>query len=146
MGLNLTQNTILFFDTAPFIYLFEKNEPFSRPVEKLLDAIYAANAQITTSLITYIEINTAPAKAGKERLKAKYREYFTNSEGVSLQPVNLTIAEETIRFRAEYNLKTPDAIQLATAKYCGADYVLTNDKAWRQITELDIVLVSELDG
>ena len=124
----------------------EKNEPFSRPVEKLLDAIYAANAQIVTSLITYIEINTAPAKAGKERLKAKYREYFTGWGGVGLQAGNWTSAEETMRFRAEYNLKTPDAIQLATAKYCGADYVLTNDKAWRQITELDIVLVSELDG
>lgn len=146
MGLSLTKNTILFFDTAPFIYLFEKNESFSGPVEKLLDAIYAANAQIATSLITYMEINTAPAKAGNERLKAKYREYFTNSEGVSLQPMNLAIAEETIRFRAEYNLKTPDAIQLATAKYCGADFVLTNDHAWRQITELDIVLVSELDA
>ena len=146
MGLNLTKNTILFFDTAPFIYLFEKNEAFSGPVEKLLDAIFAANAQIATSLITYMEIGAAPAKAGNERLKAKYREYFTNSEGVSLQPMNLAIADETIRFRAEYNLKTPDAIQLATANYCGADFVLTNDQAWRQITELDIVLVSELDG
>ncbi|MCF7853238.1 MAG: PIN domain-containing protein [Candidatus Pacebacteria bacterium] len=111
---------------------------------ELLNEIYGANAQITTSLINYIEINTAPVKAGNERIKAKYREYFTNSEGVSIQPMNLAIAEETIRFRADYNLKTPDAIQLATAKYCGVDFVITNDRAWQHITEVDIILVSDL--
>ncbi|MFW5894226.1 MAG: type II toxin-antitoxin system VapC family toxin [Verrucomicrobiota bacterium] len=144
MGLTLTDSTVLFFDTAPFIYLFEKTGKFSAQVTRLLDSVYDSEAQIVTSLITYIEINTAPAKAGNDRVKAKYREYFTNSEGVVIQPLNLAIAEETIRFRADYNLKTPDAIQLATAKYCGADFVITNDHAWRRISELDIILVSDL--
>ena len=144
MGLILNDETVLFFDTAPFIYLFEKDGRFSARMTKLLDEIYAADAQITTSLITYIEINTAPARVGNERIQAKYRDYFTNSHALSIQPMNLPIAEETIRFRAEYNLKTPDAIQLATAKYCGADFVITNDRAWRQIAGLDIILVADL--
>jgi predicted nucleic acid-binding protein len=144
MGLKLQEDNILFLDTAPFIYFFEKEGKFSRAVRVLLDGIYTARAQIITSLITYIEINTVPAKAGDSRMLAKYREYFTNSESVSIHPLNLAIAEESIRFRSEYHLKTPDAIQLATATYCGADYVITNDRDWKQVKELNIVLVSEL--
>lgn len=144
MGLTITENSVLFFDTAPFIYLFEGDGAFSRQTRALLDEVFQAGAQITTSLITYIEINTVPAKAGDHRTQAKYRDYFTNSEGVSVQSMNLSIAEETIHFRAQYNLKTPEAIQLATAKYCGADYVITNDRAWGRVSEVDVVLVSDL--
>lgn len=144
MDLSLSSASLLFFDTAPFIYYFEDNVQFAERVGRLLDRVYAADAQITTSLITYIEITTAAEKAGDRKTLARYRDYFTNSEAMSLQPFNLAIAEETVRFRAAYDLRTPDAIQLATASYCGADYVITNDRDWAKVDEFDIILIAEL--
>jgi predicted nucleic acid-binding protein len=38
--------------------------------------------------------------------------------------------------RATYTLRTPDAIQLATAIYSQADFFLTNDKQLSAITEI----------
>ncbi len=65
---------------------------------------------------------------------AKCRDYLTNSKNVSLYPLNLLVADRAVSFRSRYNLKTPDAIQLATAKICGADYIITNDRSWKKST------------
>ena len=144
MGLTLTRATLFFLDTAPFIYFFEENPSYVDKIAALFDQIHENGAQVTTSLITYIEITTAPARTGDTETLAKYRDYFTNSEGTSIQPINLSIADEAVRFRVKYNMKTPDSIQLATASYCGADYVLTNDKDWTRIEGLRVVMVDDL--
>jgi predicted nucleic acid-binding protein len=49
-----------------------------------------------------------------------------------------------VTFRVKYGLKTPDAVQIATAAVSGADYIITNDKKWKKIKEVHIVLLSEL--
>ena len=46
--------------------------------------------------------------------------------------------------RAHYELRTPDAIMLATAAESGATLVITNDSAWRRIREIDVVLLRDL--
>jgi hypothetical protein len=46
--------------------------------------------------------------------------------------------------RAKYHFKTPDAIQLGTAVACGADYIITNDKAWQRLEEIKVILVGDL--
>jgi predicted nucleic acid-binding protein len=97
-----------------------------------------------TSLITYIEILTLPERMGKRRLASKYRDFLTNSNSLSIHPLNLAVADEAVRIRARHGLRTPDAIQLATALVCGADHVVTNDKRWRVVSGLHVVLVDEL--
>jgi len=144
MGLSLTESSVLFLDTAPFIYFFERNPTYIDRVAALFEAVYEAGARVTTSLITYVEIITVPARAGDRRALTRYRDYFVNSELLSLQPMNLTVAEETARSRAKYGLKPPDAIQLATAESCGADYVVTNDRGWANVDKMEIVQVSDL--
>lgn len=144
MALKLTANTVLFLDTAPFIYFFEQNPQFHPPVAALLDAVYASGAQMVTSMITYIEIATHPARRGDTRLAAKYREFLTNSENLTLHPMNLAVADAAIRYRAAHGLRTPDALQLAVAEVCGADYIITNDEAWKKVPNANVVLVREL--
>lgn len=144
MGLKLHSGETIFLDTAPFIYLFEDHKAYADRVDALFAAGMEAGCRFVTSLITYIEILTLPEKQGNHRLVAKYRDYFTNSESLRLQPLDLIIAEETVRIRARYGLKTPDAIQVATALSCGADHVVTNDKQWRDVPVLPVVLVDEL--
>ena len=145
MGIVLQENQALFIDTAPLIYFWEKHESYFSVMAALFDEIYDKNIQCCVSLITYIEVVTFPLKKKQKNIAAKYRNYLTNSKNFQLVPLNISIADRTAWFRSEFGLKTPDAIQLATAEICGADYILTNDKAWGKVNVSGrIVLVDEL--
>jgi len=144
MGIDIKQQDIIFLDTAPFIYFFEKHETYFKVLNNFFHEVYSSGAQIITTLITYIELITLPARQKDTRLVNKYRNYLSHSGNINLLPLDITIADEIVRLRAKYGLKTPDAIQLATAITVGADYVITNDKKWKSIKGLNVLLVSEL--
>jgi predicted nucleic acid-binding protein len=62
-------------------------------------------------------------------------------------PVSQSIAEEGAKLRASYAIRTPDAIQVATAIQAGARFFLTNDARLAilphlQILTLDAVLAA----
>jgi predicted nucleic acid-binding protein len=57
-----------------------------------------------------------------------------------LVEINLTISKLAAEYRAQFNFKTPDAIQLARATFCDADFFLTNDKQLKQNKIKTIVL------
>jgi predicted nucleic acid-binding protein len=145
MGLVLKPGDIIFLDTAPFVYFFEQHPAYFRPLELLFDNLYACGAQAITSIITYIELTTLPARQGKIQLVRKYRDYLFNSENINLFPLDTNIADHVVDLRAQFQFKTPDAIQLGTARACGADYILTNDKTWLRFEEIKIILVDELE-
>lgn len=141
MGLNLQPGQTVFVDTAPFIYLMEGAGPRADKVGRLLEQSTERRVAWVTSLVTYMELLVLPARKGLTALEGKYRDFLTNSEQVSLHPIDLSVADAAVEIRARYGLKTPDAIQLATARLCGADYVLTNDRDWRMVRDLPIISV-----
>ncbi len=142
--LKLTSETTFFIDTAPLIYFFEENVAYIAQLARFFDRVTETRASLVTSMITYIEVLVHPERSGAETLAAKYRDFLTNSEQISIYPLNLPVADACARLRATHGLKTPDAIQLAVAQTCGADYVLTNDAAWKKIPAFTTILVSEL--
>ena len=144
MDLDLKAGDIIFLDTAPFIYFFEEHPDYFPVMEMLFNRLYETDAQAITSIITYIELTTHPARQGKAQLVRKYRDYLTNSENISLFPLDLNIADQAVELRAQHQFKTPDAIQLGTAVACGADYVITNDKDWQRFEEIRIVMIGDL--
>ena len=102
------------------------------------------NSSFVTSYITYIALITKPKQLGRDDIVAKYRDYFTNSDCLSIYPLNLIVSEKVAEIKAQYNFKTPDAIQIATAIICGSDYIITNDKAWKKITEIPVIILEDL--
>ena len=144
MGLDLKSVDIIFLDTAPFIYFFERHPDYFPALETLFSRLYETNAQAITSIITYIELTTHPARQGKKQLVRKYRDYLSNSENISLFPLDMDIADHVVEMRAKYHFKTPDAIQLGTAVACGADYIITNDKTWQKFEGIKVVPIGEL--
>ena len=144
MDLDLKSNDIIFLDTAPLIYFFEQHPDFFPALETFFDHLYNTGAQAITSIITYIELTTHPARIGKSQLVRKYRDYLTNSDNLSLFPLDIDIADYVVDMRAKYDFKTPDAIQVGTAVACGADYIITNDKAWQKFEEVKVLLIRDL--
>ena len=147
MGLSLRENMSVFLDTAPLIYFWEQHERYFPALAAFFDEVYANDIMCCVSLVTYIEIVTLPLQQGNRKLASKYRNYLTNAANFQLAAFDLSIADTTAWFRAEHHLRTPDAIQLATAEACGVDYILTNDMAWKNIRmpgQGQIILVEEL--
>ena len=144
MALKLKAGDILFMDTAPFIYFFEEHPDYLPAIKHLFDQLYENGAQAITSIVTYIELTTLPARQGNRQLVRKYRDYLSNSENISLFPLDMDIADYVVELRAKYNFRTPDAIQIGTAVACGADCIVTNDSAWARFDEVKVVLVGDL--
>ena len=144
MELNFSRGQVMFIDTSPIIYYFEENEKYIGRLVELFDSVYANDVQIVTSMITYIELISYPVKLGISQLAAKYREYLTNSDAISIYPLNIIASEAAVKYRVNYGLKTPDAIQLGIAECCGADFVLTNDSSWKRVKELNVTTMDEL--
>jgi predicted nucleic acid-binding protein len=81
---------------------------------------------------------------GNQELVEQYRSYLMRSNRVSLLCVDEAIAEQSIALRAKYRLKTPDAIQLGTAIAYQSDYIVTNDRQWKQLTNQAVLTVEEI--
>lgn len=62
--------------------------------------------------------------------------------------INRTIAEKAGQLRQTIrSIRTPDALHLATALECGADYFITNDKDLAKLdVGIKIILLEKFDG
>lgn len=144
MGLTLSGQERIFFDTAPLIYLFEKNERYEAVLRTFFSNPTVRQCRWSTSVVTLIEVLTLPRRSRFARLEDAYRRFLMDEQRIELKAADADVCGKAVHFRAEYGLKTPDAIQLATAQVCRADAVITNDQTWKKVTELRVVTLDEL--
>ncbi len=132
------------FDTAPLIYYIEENPDYLHLVEELFELIDADAAQGMTSVLTLLEVLVMPMREGKDEVSDSYREILTNSANITIYPIGVGVCEKAAELRSKYTwLRTPDAIQLATAVEHGADLIVTNDGHWKRVTEIEVVILQE---
>ena len=131
-------------DTAPLIYFIEQSP---RRIEKLRPFFAAAGRgdfRLATSFITLVEVLVQPLRNGREDLANAYRDILLRSPALRVIPFDQQAAEEAARLRAAYNLRTPDAIQVATAIQSGASHFLTNDATLAQISGISVLVLDAL--
>lgn len=73
-----------------------------------------------------------------------YRTILLQAAHITIVPVSEDIAEEAAQLRARHGLRTPDAIQMATAIRSGAASFLTNDARLPKIAPLKMVVLNQL--
>jgi predicted nucleic acid-binding protein len=78
-------------------------------------------------------------------MRIAYNTLFMSTHGITLLPVDVSIARHSADLRAHYNLRTPDAIHVATAIEGQCDAFLTNDLGIKQVTEVRILVLDELE-
>ncbi|MBL8295732.1 MAG: PIN domain-containing protein [Bryobacterales bacterium] len=74
------------------------------------------------------------------------RSIAISSSNPALTAVSLDegIAEESAGLRARHGIRTPDAIQLATALRSGASWFLTNDAELANLPEISVLVLKQL--
>jgi predicted nucleic acid-binding protein len=62
-----------------------------------------------------------------------------------MAPIDVTIAERAANLRAQYNLRIPDALQIAASLNSECQAFLTNDPILMRVTELRVLVLNELE-
>lgn len=131
-------------DTAPVIYYIEEHQMYPPLVEPFFETVAQSNIAVVTSTVTLIEVLTQPLRRSNAVLATQYRELLLAAQGIAVHTVSVAIAEEAARLRAAYNLRTPDAIQVATAIVAGASAFLTNDTRLAVVSEIRVIVLDAL--
>jgi len=112
-------------------------------VRPLFEAVQSSGVRLVTSSITLVEVLVQPIRRGRLELAEQYRDVLTNTEGIQLVSLSEQIAEHAATLRAQYALRTPDAIQLATAKVSGVAVFITNDEQFAK-TDFNVIILNQL--
>lgn len=129
----------------PFIYFIEKHPDYAQLLRELFRRVDAGSVAGVSSIVTLTEVLTKPKQTGNQRIEREYRSLLLHSRHVSLIAVDAMIAERAADVRARWNMRTPDALQIATALGAGCQAFLTNDHRLRHVTDLQILMLANLE-
>jgi len=141
--LNL-KGKIIGLDTMVFIYHFEENQAYSPLTFSIFESLEKGNFNGITSILTLLEILVKPKKENNLLLTERYRLLFETFPNLQVKELNENIADIASSLRANYNINTPDAIQIATSLEAKADIFITNDATLKKISEIKVLLLSEM--
>lgn len=113
-------------DTAPLIYFIEEHPTYLSILDSFFSNMEKDEFTVSTSTITLLEVLVHPFQEGDISLASEYRDILLNSKIHTLE-ISCAISEQAAKLRAEHKLRAPDALQISTAIYAGADFFLTND-------------------
>ena len=133
-------------DTTPLIYFIEETPAYLEIVRPFFEAMNRGEFSVVTSVVTLLEVLVHPFRRGDAELARQYRDILLSAEGLTTVLLSQDIAEEAARLRAAHNLRTPDAIQMATAIHEGAPFFLTNDARLPSLPGLKMLVLDELKG
>jgi predicted nucleic acid-binding protein len=133
-------------DSAPIIYFVEEHPTYDACLLQIFQQI--ANGSITgiTSVVSLCEVLVQPVKKGDTRLQQSYREVMEGSAHFEVLALESRHAEKAAELRARYGLRTPDALQIATAILSGCEAFLTNDTNLKRVQTLRILVLDEIVG
>ena len=135
---------IIGLDTMVFIYHFEENKLYSRLTFSIFESLEKGNFTGITSTLTLLEILVKPKKENNSLLTERYKLLFETFPNLQVKTLNENIADIASTLRANYNINTPDAIQIATSLEAKADIFITNDETLKKISEIKVLLLSEM--
>lgn len=119
--------TTVGLDTAPLIYFVEEHPTYLPLVDPFFEAMGRGNIHVVASTLTLTEVLIHPYKRGDHTLADHYTHMLLDTQNLETIPVSPEIANDAARIRAVYGTRTPDSIQLATARIGHATALLSND-------------------
>lgn len=136
----IQKNTrLVYLDTLPILRLLEFHPDYYPIMSRLLDQIYENRIQMITSTLVLQEVATAAFRKNQEALAQQYHEFFTRSSRLSLRELDTSIAMRAAALRAQHHLGTAEAISLATAQHCGADFIIAGNTKWQEWCPVEVI-------
>jgi predicted nucleic acid-binding protein len=144
LGAFLRRHSRVGLDTSLFIYLLEENEQYVRQASEVFEWLENGANTGVTSTLTLTELLVRPYRDSNEELVNRYYTLLTLFPNLEWIAPDLRIADRAARIRAHHGLRTPDALQIATAVESGATAILTNDSSWQRVLGIEVGLMVQL--
>ena len=133
----------VYVDTAVLIYTMEENTDYFNLLKPLWIKFQAQEIELISSELILMEVLVLPLRNKDKSLISDYEQLLLNS-AMQLIPINQSILRQAANLRANNSLKTPDAIHAATAMAVNCDLFITNDRGFRNLAELPVVILTEV--
>ena len=131
-------------DTSIFIYQLQANARYVDLTDHIFSWLERSPASAVTSTITMTELLVQPFREGDERLLNSFLSLIPAFPNLNWIAPDLEIAILAAQLRALHRLRTPDALQAATAVRSQATALITNDPDFDRLSNLEVVVLDRL--
>ncbi len=128
---------MIYADANVVIRLMEGDAAACAPLDARLLPLRGTGRFLLTSRLTRLECRVKPLRAGDAALLALYDAFFAAAEVEILELVP-AVVEKATELRAALNVKTPDALHLASAIVARATAFLTGDRDLTRCREIPV--------
>jgi predicted nucleic acid-binding protein len=131
-------------DTSIFIYQLETNPRYVACTDHIFSWVEQPGSRAITSTITMTELLVQPYRDNNEQRVDEFYGLLSTYPNLDWIAPNLEIAGLAARIRALHRLRTPDALQAATAVHAQATGLITNDPVFERVEGLETMVLDQL--
>ena len=131
-------------DTSIFIYQLEPNPKYLAYTDPIFRWLELPDSTAITSTITMTELLVQPYRDSDEQRANDFYGLLSTYPNLDWIAPNLEIADLAARIRALHRLRTPDALQAATALHTLSTGLITNDPAFERVEGFETMVLDEL--
>ncbi len=132
----------LFLDACALIYRFEGAVKFRTAAMELMAQLSAqqTSVELAVSRLSVLECRVKPLREGYAALLKRYGDFFAS---VRIVELSAAVVDAATLLRARDGLKTPDALQAASAFLASERPVfVTADAGFAKVSGLDVRLIT----
>jgi predicted nucleic acid-binding protein len=144
LGRLLRQHSRIALDTSIFMYQLQAHPKYVAFTEAVFTWLEKPKAQGVTSTITMTELLVQPYRSRDQQRADEIYGLLSTFPNLSWVSPSLEIADSAAQVRAKYALRTPDALQAATALRSLATALITNDSSFRSVAGIQVVILDDM--
>jgi predicted nucleic acid-binding protein len=138
------RHAVIGLDTALFIYHFEDHPRYRTLTSAILRQVSNGYCRAVVSELTLLELLVQPLRLERQDVADEYELLLADFPHLDLVPMDRAIILRAAHLRARHGLRSPDALIAATALEQSASLLITNDRQWQKLTEVEVVCLDDL--
>ncbi|MBI5747285.1 MAG: PIN domain-containing protein [Nitrospirae bacterium] len=138
----LRRHKTIGLDSNLLIYFIEGHPDYYIVAKKIFESIETGRNIGICSTLSLLEVLVQPYRKDDEEMVNEFYSLLATYPHLSWIELSVDIADLGARLRAKYQIKTPDAILLATSIYTGASGFIGNDLRLEKVKELEIFVLA----
>ena len=131
-------------DTSVFIYQLEAHPRYVGITDHLFGWLEHPDHRAITSTITMTELLVPAYRDSGEQQVDEFYALLATYPNLEWIAPDLEIADIAARIRATYRLRTPDALQAATAVHAKVTGLVTNDSVFERVEAFETMVLDSL--
>lgn len=130
-------------DTCIFIYQWEAHPRYSPLTDCIFSSLEQSDLVAVASTITMTELLVHPYRDHDVVRVNELFGLFSTYPNLEWVAPHLEIAARAAEIRAQCGLRTPDALQAATAAQRNATAMITNDPIFKRVSDFDVLVLED---